>query len=496
MDLYSIGNSTNSIQYLVDQYMIFESRPRDELIQKKDELSSKKSVFSELDSKLSALKTKLEFLNDIVSLPFQAKTATSSDEEKVGVRVENSASKGNHTLTVQQLAKSDTRVSNQFSDSGTDFNSFTTDQTFTIEVAHPTDTDPNNRVQISVTVTADQLSGTNAEAIANIAQAINDAMAEAVANETITTEEVVHADVISEQNGLSRLVLKSEQTGYTYRMEFGTSSLLDTLGVNNNALASGTTGGYIYNVGTSITDSDLSSVFQLDGLTMYRDSNNVDDAYTGITFKLLDTFSQPVTVSVDTDIESVREDVEDFIDKYNEVIDFLKKNARMDPDTYEKGPLSQDSVYSGMIAELRELVSEPVDSAANSNYRLLYSIGIEADRDGKLSIKDVEKFNSALEANPSFVSDLFTTSDGVATRMIDYIDRFVKTGGQIDSSKKQIDNRIQSLQDRIDYMNEILEKKEKQYFDEFTKMQQTMYMLQNQQMYFNLFAGGGGTTGF
>ncbi|MHB2155600.1 flagellar filament capping protein FliD [Calditrichota bacterium GD2] len=492
MDMYSIGNSTNSIQYLVDQYMIFESRPRDELLQRKEELNSKKSVFSELDSKLSALKTKLEFLNDLVSLPFQAKTAASSDEEKIGVRVDNSASKGNHTLTVQQLAKSDTRVSNQFSDGGSDFNSFTTDQTFTIEVAHPTDTDPANRVQISITVTADQLAGTNGEAIANIAQAINDAMAEAVANETITSEEVVHADVISEQSGFSRLVLKSEQTGYTYRMEFGTSALLDTLGVNTNALSSGTTGGYIYNVGTSITDSELSSVFQLDGLTMYRDSNNVDDAYSGITFKLLDVFSQPVTVSVDTDLESVQKDVEEFIDKYNEVIDFLKKNARMNPDTYEKGALSQDSVYSGMIAELRTMVSEPVDSAANSNYRLLYSIGIEADRDGKLSIKDTGKFTSALEANPSFVSDLFTTSDGVATRLIDYIDRFVKTGGTIDSSKKQLDSRIRSLEDRIDYMNEILDKKEKQYFEEFTKMQETIYMLQNQQMFFSSFGITGG----
>ncbi len=492
MDLYSIGNSTNSIQYLVDQYMVLESRPRDELIQQKDELSNKKSVFSELDSKLSALKTKLEYLNDIVLLPFQAKKAASSDAEKIGVRVENSASKGNHTLTVQQLAQSDTRVSNQFSASGTDFNSFTTDQTFTIEVAHPTDTDANNRVAISVTVTADQLAGTNDEVIANIAQAINDAMAEAVANETITSEEVVHADVVSEQEGVTRLILKSEQSGYTYRMDFGTSSLLDTLGVNNNALTSGTTGGYIYNVGTSMTDSELSAVFELDGLTMYRDSNNVDDAYTGVTFKLLDVFTQPVTVSVDVDVESVKKDVEEFIDKYNEVIDFLKKNARMDPDTYEKGPLSQDSVYSGMIAELRSMVSEPVDSAANSNYRLLYSIGIEADRDGKLSIKDSEKFISALEANPSFVSDLFTTSDGVVTKLVDYIDRFVKTGGTIDASKKQIDNRIQSLQDRIDYMNEILDKKEKHYFDEFTKMQQTIYMLQNQQMFFNTFTNSGG----
>ena len=36
-------------------------------------------------------------------------------------------------------------------------------------------------------------------------------------------------------------------------------------------------------------------------------------------------------------------------------------------------------------------------------------------------------------------------------------------------------------------MNELLDKKEKQYFDEFTKLQETMYVLQNQQSFFNNF---------
>ncbi|NOX88671.1 MAG: flagellar filament capping protein FliD [Calditrichaeota bacterium] len=491
MDFSSIGGSTNSIQYLVDQYMMFEARPRDELIQQKNDLSSRKSVFSELDSKLSALKTKLEYLTDAIVLPFQAKEAKSSDDQKVGVRVENSASKGNHSLSVQQLAKSDTRVSNQFSNDGTDFSSFTTDQTFTLEVAHPTDTDPNNRVQISVTVTADTFSGTNDQVLDTISTAINDAMAQAVADETITSDEVIHASVVSEQTGVSRMVLTSEQTGYTYRMGFGTSTLLDTLNVNNSAQSSGTTGGYIYNVGTSATDSELNSVFELDGLTMYRDSNNVDDAYTGVAFQLLDTFTQPVTVSIDPNLENVKKDVQDFIDKYNEVIDFLKSKARINPDTYERGPLSDDYVYSGMIADLRNLVSEPVDSASSQNYKLLYSIGIEADRDGKLSIKDSEKFNQAVEANPAYVSDLFNSSDGVAVKLTDYIDKFVKTGGTIDGSKKQIDSQIKNLEDRIDYMNDLLDKKEKQYFDEFTKIQQTMYVLQNQQLFFNSFLNMG-----
>ncbi len=493
MDFGSIGG-TNSIQYLVDQYMAIESRPRDKLIQQKNDLNKKKSVFSELDSKLSALKTKLEYLNDIIALPFQAKKAESTDDSKVSVQVQNSASKGNHTLTVSQLAKSDTRVSNQFSNTGTDFSSFTTDQTFTIQVAHPTDDDPNNRVDISVTISADTFSKNNGEVLQDIAQAINDAMAEAVANETITSDEVAQASIVTEQNGVSRLVLTSEQTGYTYRLSFGSSSLLDTLNINNNAQTSGTTGGYVYNVGTSPTDSDLNARFTLDGLSMYRDSNTVDDAYTGITFKLLDTFSEPVTVNINPDVDSVKKDIQDFIDKYNDVVSYLKDNARINSTTYKHGPLSDDIVYSSMIADIRGLVSETVDTASSDNYKLLYSIGIEADRDGKLSIKDEGKLTEAIEANPSYVADLFTTDDGVATKLIDYLDKFVKVGGTIDASKKQIDSQIQSLQDRISYMNDVLDKKEKQYFEEFTKMQRTILELQNQQSYFSQFMNMGTTS--
>ena len=492
MDFSSIGG-TNSIQYLVDQYMAIESRPKDKLVRQQNALRDKKSVFSELDSKLSALQTKLKYLTDSVSLPFQARKAESSDDSKVEVRVANTAAKGNHTLTVQQLARSDTRVSNQFSNSATDFTSFTSDQTFTIQVGHPTDSDPNNRVDISVTVSADTFSKNNDEVLQDIAQAINDAMASAAADGTITSDEMAQASIITEQNGVSRLVLTSGQTGYTNRLSFGSSSLLDTLNINNNAQTSGSTGGYVYNVGTSATDSALNSVFVLDGMTMYRDSNTIDDAYNGITFSLKDTFDTEVTVSVDTDIDSVKKDVQDFIDKYNEVIDYLTKNARINSTTYEKGALMDDTVYASMISDMRGLVSESVDTASSDNYKLLCSIGIEADQSGKLSIKDDSKLTSALEANPAYVADLFVSDDGVAQKLDDYIDRFVKVGGTIDNSKELIDQQIAGLDDRISYMNEILDKKEKHYFEEFTKIQKTMYTLQNQQAFFSQFmnmAGG------
>ena len=58
-------------------------------------------------------------------------------------------------------------------------------------------------------------------------------MTSAVVNDTIESDEIVNASVVSEQNGKSRLVLTSAKTGYTYRQNFtDTSGLLSSLGVS------------------------------------------------------------------------------------------------------------------------------------------------------------------------------------------------------------------------------------------------------------------------
>ncbi len=486
----AVSGSQGSVWQLVDQYMQLERIPREQLVKKRDGLNSRNSMFSELDSILSALKSKMSYFTDEISNPFYVKQGTSSDPNLVGVTAQSSAVSGNHSISVGRLAKADTRVSNQFNDADSSFTSFTSDQTFTIEVGHPTDIDANNRVQISVTVAASVFSGTDDEVLSAISDAVNEAMSQAVTDETIASDEVIHSSVVSEESGKSRLVFSSEQTGYTYRMDFGTSTLLDALNINNTVQSSGTTGGYITAVGTGPTDSELNSMFTMDGLTFYRDSNNVDDAISGVTLKLYDIFTQNETVTISADTDAIKTDVEDFISKYNDAITFLRQKTRVDPDTHERGPLSTDFTYRGIISDFRSIVGSEVTSTASAEYNLLYDIGIEAAQDGTLSITDVSKFQSALEVNPQYVSDLFRTSDGVAQKLEDYIDSYVKTGGIIDSTKENITNSITHLNDRIGYMDELLAKKEKQYFDEFTKMQQTILMLQNQQAFFNSFMNG------
>lgn len=488
MDVTSAFGSQNSIYYLVDQYMRIESIPRDRLLQQKDQLSSRKNIYSNLHKALSALQTKIKYLNDTVLNRFAAKEASSSDSGKLGVSAEFTAVTGSHSISVERLAQSDTRVSDQYITTESSFSSFTTDQTFTIEVVHPTEDDPDNRVAIEVTVEAAVFSESNDHVLNAIAEAINEAMVQAIDDETINRDEAVNAALVMEQTGTSRLLIRSEQSGYTYRMDFGSSALLDALNINADTQSSGTSGGYITYVGSSVSDSELNSKFVMNGLTFYRDSNTVDDALNGVTFRLLTTFDETVTATISTDIEAVQKDVQEFLDKYNEVIGFLRENTRVNSETKKRGILSTDIIYSGMISDLRNAFIGSVSTTTSDEYTMLYNIGIETDKEGKLSIKDVDKFRRALESKTTNVSDLFNSEDGISTRLQAYLDRFVKTNGTIDNSKKSVDNQMNNLQDRIKYMNELLAKKEKYYFEEFAKIQEAMYILQNQQAFFSAFS--------
>lgn len=492
IDINTAYNSSDQIDYLVEVYMQKERHPKQVLENRRDDLESRRKVLSALDSKLTALQSKTELFTDPLTNPFATKKATASDTEKFTVSAGASAELGNHSISVDRLAISDTRVSKQYTDTDTSFTGFISDQTFSIEVGHPIDSDSANRESISVTVTTATFSKTDDEVLLDIASAINTAMSDAIVAETIDSDEVIHVSVVTEESGKSRLVFRSENSGYTYRMDFTDSadSLLTALEVNSASQTSGTAGGWITQIGTGVTDSLLNAKMTIDGLTFYRDANNVTDAISGVTFQLLDTFATTETITVNADVESVKEDVNGFIEVYNESLEYLKEQTKGTNVSEESGLLARDMIYKTMIIDLRDIVRQEVTGAASQSYVRLFNIGIEADDTGKLSIKDMEKFTEALESNSYNIADIFRASDGIATEIESYLEGFVKTGGTIDGSKNNIESQLIYINDRIEFADERLIKKEAQLRDEFARLQTMMATIASQQSFFLSFTSG------
>ena len=483
----SSGTSTGlSPQYqrLIQQTLRIESQPKIDLENQREQKKNKKSAVNDLDGKLSSLQTQLDTLTDTTTNPFEGRTASAEDGTTAfSVSADETASTGTHSLSVNRLASEDGRVSKEYTSGGSDIdNAFSSDQTFNVEVATPSDSG-TDRKSVQVDVSASDLSGTNEEVLNNIKSAVDSAFQSAVDDGTIASDERPDVSVVNPTSDTARLSIRSSQTGYDGRLGFSdsTDGLLSSLEVNADQLADDTRGGELTEVGTDESSSKLTSEFTLDGLTLTRNSNTVDDALEGVTINLDEANGTESNFEVASDVEGAKTVVEDFVDKVNEVITFLKEETDLAPsEGEERGTLADDGTFRRLDQQLRTDATSPVDGQPEG-LNTLADIGIEANRDGTLKLSDENALEDAVRNNQDAVKSLFNSSDGVATRLENRVDQFVGAGDLLDSRTDSIDRGIDRMDDRIDQFDERLERRQQQLRDRFANVQSTIRSLASQQ---------------
>jgi flagellar hook-associated protein 2 len=492
----TIGPSSSGLspqyQRLIQKTLQIESQPKIDLENRRQQEKDTKSLVSDLDSKLSSLQSQLSTLTDEITNPFEGRSASAEEgTEAFSVSADKSAGTGTHSVAVNRLASEDGRVSQTYSAGGSELSTFFTDngqQTFEIGVATPTDSNPEARTQISVSVNSD---GSDNEAVLkDIRTAIDDALQTAVDNGTISSDERPNVSVVNPTSDTARLSVRSSQTGYRGRLSFSDSAdgLLSsgtkTLGVSADQLAKsggvGSQGGELTEVGTDEASSKLTSEFTLDGLALTRNSNEVDNALDGITINLDEATGTESSFEVTADKEGAKSAVKEFISRFNEVNSFLQEKTRVDPENDERGALADDSTFRRLQFQLRTDATQPVDGQPEG-LSSLRDIGIEASRDGTLELKDEEALFTALEENQEGVKQLFAGPDGVATRLETRVDQFVDAGGILDTREDIVENTIDRLDGRIEQFNERLDRREQQLRERFARVQSTIRSLASQQ---------------
>ncbi len=489
--MQSVSGLSGGYQQLINSIILSEKSPQLRMEQKKSDLKVYKGVLTDLGTKLSDLESALETFTSETSNPFEASTAASTSESaSFGVSSGGDAALGSHTLQVDRLAQTDTRVSQQYTSSATDLVGIGS-QTFDITVASPTDSDPENRETISVTV--DPSGTTNEEVLEEIAASINTAMANAVDDETLETNQKAQASVVMESSGTLRLSLRSGQTGYTNRLELSTGGLLDTLQVNqNDTTTDDDTGGQIYEVGGDATNSMLNSQFVLDGLTLYRDSNSVDDALNDVTLDLQQADGTQYTFSVDTDSESIKKDVEAFIKTFNDVQTYLKEKTKVDPENDSRGAFAGESAIRFLRYNLRNDAVGSVSGLPEDAPSTFGEVGIELNDDGKLELSDADTLIEAATANPSALQDLFGGENGLATQMLQNVEGYTGAGGIVSERTESVDTQINRIDDKVADFEARLERRREQLTEQFARVQRIQQESLSQQQSIAGFFGGFG----
>ncbi len=467
----------SSIDSLVQQFRTSQRKSIVPLENRKTTLTARLKVLADVKSKLAALQTSAKNLALTGSNSnFLAYTVSSTSSSVVTATASSQAAVGAHTILVTQLAKADTVLSSQVTSSALDIITAEGAGTKTFRI-----TVNGENTDVNVTLSAGE---TNSTVLSNIATAIN------------ASEAGVSASVVSDTSTTSRLVLTSKTTGSGNAISLTdvSGTLLDSIGLTDAIVAArtastSTTAGFVYS-----STSSLDANFRLDGIDLVRESNSVSDALSGVTFELKgvqNPSDTPVTLTVAVDKEKIRSRVEKFIKDFNDALTLLTSKTAVDPVLKVREILAGDSVFLNLRVSLRTIAGGTVTSVSAGNPKLLSEIGIAMASDGTLSMKSTAAFDDALSSDITKVSDLFNTSNGIATRLQTLLDGFVSTGGQIDTSTKGTNNQLASLTSRIKSFDERLNKRVDQFRQEFVKLQGVLAAVaRQQQMIQSLTASG------
>lgn len=438
---------------IIQALVAIERRPIAALEQKKTSLGKQKSLFGDLRGLLGKLETTAKALK--TTSDFLVRKASSDKEEIVTASAGSAASAGTYNLRVVSLAKAQVNAS---SGSASPSASLGAPGTLQLDVGGATHFIAVGGVVNGVT---------EPPTLERIAAAIN---AADDANATGVRAEVV--DTGNSGNNRYQLVVRSEQAGTAS----GFSISYDDGDPAFQAV--------INSVGSNVLTQASDARVQLNGgVTVTRSSNTISDLIAGVTLELKSDASptQSVAITVSNDSTATTKKVQDFVDAYNKVVDFLADQNQLDADGKAKGPLFGDSTLRALRAGLRTIAGSAVPGTGNASFQLLSQLGVKADTAGKLTLT-ATALAEALATDEAAVAAVFTSSaNGIAGRVVAQIDVYTDSvDGLIKNRTEAFDRQSKDATTRITQAERRLTSFEKQLEQKYANLEQLMGRLQSQ----------------
>jgi len=211
--------------------------------------------------------------------------------------------------------------------------------------------------------------------------------------------------------------------------------------------------------GSQASDAEI----RIDGILIRRDTNEIDNLVEGVNITLTKTGESRISITQDTD--KITEKMQEFVTKYNELLDSVKSLTNYDEDTKVAGVFQSSSEIRNMLAPLKDIFATTISGAG----KMSEDFGLKVERGGKITF-DEDKFKEALSDDTTAVQNFFigegetkgifrnmntelfqigTSSDGVLkTLKVNY-----------DAKSKALIESLEKAQERLDAKYEIMQQK-------------------------------------
>ncbi|PNH94498.1 flagellar filament capping protein FliD [Vibrio diazotrophicus] len=234
--------------------------------------------------------------------------------------------------------------------------------------------------------------------------------------------------------------------------------------------------------GMTEVQSAQDSLVVLDGVAKLSSKNNViENAIEGVDLTLkgkTERNQQPTEIDIEYDRNSVRQDIEQFVNAYNQFYQVTKELSGVDPRTGQAGPLAGDSVVRSADSRLKSIFSSKIEQAPET-LQSLTEFGITTTRQGTMEI-NYDMLDRQLNNNFTKLGDFFGGNQGFAKKVEDAIQGMTGVTGVIRNREKTLTERNYRLNDDQAALDRRMDSLEKRTFDKFSAMQDATGKMQSQ----------------
>jgi len=469
MAIISPITSISRVEELVSQYSAREKKPVEALEIKKTALSKKTAVLTDLKTRLKALKTRLKGFTDVgTEAKLGAKSAVSSNESVFTVTADATAARGVNTISVSRIARNDIAVSDIFSKKASTLASQLKGiQQFSIQAG-------SNPVQ-TISVSAKKASETNKEYLNRIAQFVNILVSGVTAKVVANTAKQVRLTFVADEPGSGNAIVLGG---------VGDSTILKELGFTDDdsdrKQFTQAAGGFFIQ-----EPEGLNALVTVNGIEISSSSNALTDVVQGVTInirKAQESGSAPETFTVSQDTGEIRKQIDAFIEEYNKVITYITSKTSVDVTSNTRGELAGDFTYMNLRLRLRGIVSQPLEGVQQGSPSLLTDIGIKINSNGTLAVDNEDTLTTAIQNNSEAVTNLFASTNGLASRLTSLLDTFVNAGTAIDRNISTIRQRTETMNRQISRYESRFRQTETTLRQKFTGLERALALLNAQQV--------------
>jgi flagellar hook-associated protein 2 len=271
----------------------------------------------------------------------------------------------------------------------------------------------------------------------------------------------ITANVISGDGGLQSLVLTAADSGYDQRIQqsYGGSIGAGTFGLDTINTDSG---------GAPLAaDTELDASLTVDGISVTRGGNSIDDVVSGVTLNIVAEGS--TTISVAQNDSGVVSAVSTAVSAFNAALSAVGGSAQQTSG-------ASRGLLRGIETQLRNVLNASV-KGLSSNYSTLTEMGITTLASGQLSF-DSSVLTDALQTDRTGVKALFTdTATGFAVNFDNVLSGMTKSGGVLDSLVEGLNTQIGNLATRRVGLQNRLDQTETRLRAQFTALDQLVASL-------------------